>query len=49
MILAPMEYTRNGKTIMVPMEHTPWFIASIKKAMVLRKILFRSGNGHGKR
>ena len=47
--LAPMEYSPNKKSIMARMEHTPMVYSLIEKGMVLWKILFRSGNGYGKR
>ena len=48
-ILAQMEYSPNGKSIMAPMEHTPMVYSLNEKGMVLWKILSRSGDGHGKR
>ena len=37
------------KGIMAPMKYTPMVYSPNGKGMVLRKILFRSGNGLGKR
>ena len=47
--LASVEYSPNGKSIMAPMKYTPMVCSPSGKSMVLRKILFRSGNGPGKR
>ena len=48
-ILAPVEYSPKGKSIMAPMKHTPMIYNLNEKGMVLWKILFRSSNGHGER
>ena len=48
--MAPMEYILNGNSIMAPMEYnTMGYSHNNGKDMVLSKIVFRSGNGHGKR
>ena len=47
--LASMEYSPNGKSIIAPMKHTPMIYNFNEKGMILWKILFQSGNGHGKR
>ena len=45
----PMEYILNGKGIIVPIEYTLTVYSPNGKGMVLWKIIFGSGNGHGKR
>ena len=45
--MAPTEYSPNGKGIMVPKKYILY--SSNGKAMVLRKIVFKSGNRHGER
>ena len=47
--MAPMEYSPNGKGIMAPVEYTPMVCSPNGKVMFLWKIIFRRGNGHGKR
>ena len=43
------KHSPNGKSIMALIEYTPMVYSSSRKGMVLRKILFQSGNAHGKR
>ena len=45
----PVEYSPNGKDIMVPMEYKTMVYSPNGKSMVSWKILFRSDNGHTKR
>ena len=47
--MAPMEYSPNGKCIMAPMEYTLKVYSPKGKGMLLRRIVFQSGNSHGKR
>ena len=47
--MAPMEYIPNGKGIIVPIEYTLTVYSPNGKDIVSWKIIFRSGNGHGKR
>ena len=47
--LASIEYSPNEKGIMSPMKYIPMVYRPNGKGMVLRKIIFRSGNGHDKR
>ena len=47
--LVSTEYSPNGKGILAPMKYTPMVYSPKRKGMVLRKILIRSSNGHGKR
>ena len=49
MIFGPNGILAHGKIIMAPMEHTPMVYSFNEKGIVLWEILFRSGNGHGKR
>ena len=44
-----MEYNLNGKGIMAPMEYVLMVYSHNRKGMILRKIVFRSGNCHSKR
>ena len=47
--MAPMEYSPMEKDIMAQMEYTLMVYSPNGKGMVLWKIVFRSGNRHGKR
>ena len=47
--MASMEYSPNGGGIIAPMEYTPIVYSPNGKDMLLWKILFWSGNDHGKR
>ena len=47
--MAPMEYNSNGKGIMATMKYVLMVYSSNGKGMVLRKIVFRRDNCHGKR
>ena len=47
--MTPMKYSPNWKGIMAPMEYTSMVYSPKAKAMVLWKIVFWSGNHHGKR
>ena len=44
-----MVYGPNGECIMAPMEYTLKVYSPKGKGMLLRKIVFQSGNRHGKR
>ena len=47
--IAPIEYSPSIKAIMGPTEYTLKIYSPKRKGMVLRKIVFRSGNRHSKR
>ena len=47
--IAPMEYSPNGKDIMVPMEYTLTVYSPNGKSMVLWKTVLPSSNRQGKR
>ena len=47
--LPTMKYSLNGKDIMALMEYTTIVYSHNKKDMSLWKVLFQSGNNHGKR
>ena len=47
--MTSMEYSPNGNSIMTLMEYTPMVYSPSEKSMILSKIVFRSGNCHGKR
>ena len=44
-----MIFEPNGKGFEALIEYTPKIYSPNRKTMVLYKIFFRSGNGHGKR
>ena len=46
--MAPMEYSPFGRDIMAPMDYTPMVNNPNGKGMVLWKIVYWSGNHHGK-
>ena len=35
-----MIFSPNGKSIMAPMEHTPWFVVSMKKVWFYKRFFF---------
>ena len=45
----PVKHNSNGKAIMAPMEYVLKFYSSNPKGLVLRNILFRRDDCHGKR
>ena len=49
LFLASIEYSPNGKGSMTPIKYTPMVYSANGKGIVLRNIIFRSDNGHGKR